>query len=82
MCQSVEPDGDRMYFKMDLDGDGSFEFNGASGADCRHSATYAVGTRSATICVTDVDCPSWPLCDGLPPLHPFQCRSYTVIARP
>jgi hypothetical protein len=82
MCPTADPDGDRLYFRMDLDGDGAFEYHGSTGYDCRHEATYAVGTRTATLCVTDVDCPSWPLCEGLPPLHPFQCRSYTVLATP
>jgi len=82
MCRTVDPDGDRLLFRMDLDGDGSAEFLGSSGADCRHAVSYAVGTRTATICVTDVDCPSWPLCNAYPPLHPYQCRSYTVNAVP
>jgi PKD repeat protein len=81
MCRSVD-DRDTLYYRMDLDGDGAFEFHGATGSDCRHEVTYAVGTHLATICVTDVDCSTWPLCDGLPPLHPFQCRTYTVVATP
>jgi hypothetical protein len=79
---TVDPDDDRLLFRMDLDGDGAFEFRGSSGADCRHPATYAVGTRTATLCVSDVDCPSWPLCEAYQPLHTFQCRSYTVTATP
>jgi hypothetical protein len=82
LCRSVDPDGDRLYFRMDLDGDGAYELFGASGADCRHATTYGVGVRTATVCVTDVDCPSWPLCDQAPRLHPFQCRSYSVAANP
>lgn len=82
LCRTVDPDGDSLHWRMDLDGDGSFEFQGASGADCRHEATYAAGTRTTTVCVTDKDCPSWPLCDDYQPLHPYQCRSYTVTATP
>jgi len=82
LCRSADPDGDRLYFRMDLDGDGAYELFGASGADCRHETTYAAGTRSVTLCVTDVDCPSSPLCEGAPRLHPFQCMSYTVTATP
>ena len=82
MCTTVDPDGDRLLFRMDLDGDGAFEFRGSSGVDCRHGATYAVGTRTATLCVADVNCPSWPLCEDYPPLHAFQCRSYSVTAVP
>jgi PKD repeat protein len=82
MCPTVDPDDDRLYFRMDLDGNGAFEYHGSTGHDCRQSSTYAAGTRTATLCVTDVDCPSWPLCEGLAPLHPFQCRSYTIVATP
>jgi PKD repeat protein len=82
LCRSTDPDGDRLYFRMDLDGDGSYEFSGATGADCRHEATYSAGTRTVTLCVTDVDCPSWPLCADRPRLHPFQCESYSVTATP
>ena len=82
MCRTVDPDGDKLLFRMDLNGDGAFEYIGSSGADCRHLATYAVGTRTVTICVTDVNCPSWPICWDDPPLHPYQCRSYTVNAVP
>ncbi len=82
MCRSVDPDGDHMLFHMDLDGNGSFEFMGSSGADCRRDIAYAAGTRTATICVADVDCPSWPLCNAYQPLHPYQCASYTITAVP
>lgn len=82
MCPTADPDRDSLLFRMDLDGDGSFEFFGSSGADCRHEATYPVGTRTVTLCVTDVDCPSWPICWDYAPLHPYQCRSYTVTAVP
>jgi hypothetical protein len=82
MCRTVDPDRDRLFFRMDLDGDGAFEYHGPTGYDCRHGATYAAGTRTATQCVTDIDCPTWPACEGLPPLHPFQCRRYTIVATP
>jgi hypothetical protein len=82
LCPSSDPDGDRLYFKMDLDGDGVFEYHGATGADCRHEATYAAGTYAPRICVTDVDCSTWPACEGLPQLHPFLCRTYAVVANP
>lgn len=82
MCRTTDPDGDRLLFRMDLDGDGRFEVFGSSGADCRHEMTYAVGMRTATLCVADVGCPSWPICWDYPPLHPYQCRSYSVTAMP
>jgi len=82
MCTTTDPDKDPLSFKMDLDGDGAFEHQGSTGADCRHDTTYAVGTRKATICVTDIACTTWPACAGAPLLHPYQCRSYTVVATP
>jgi hypothetical protein len=82
MCNSSDPDGDRLSFRMDLDGDGVYELVGVTGADCRHETTYAVGTRTATICMTDVDCPDWPSCERAPKFHPYQCMSYTVTATP
>lgn len=82
MCRSSDPDGDRLSFRMDLEGDGVYELVGVTGADCRHQTTYAVGARTATICVTDVDCPDWPSCERAPKFHPYQCMSYTVTATP
>ena len=82
MCNTADPDKDALYFKMDLDGDGVFEYHGPTGADCRHRHTYATGTYAPKVCVTDVDCSTWPACEGLPPLHSFQCRSYSVVANP
>ncbi len=82
LCQSTDPEGDRLFYKMDLDGDGVYEYLGSTGADCRHTRTYAAGTYVATICVTDVNCPAWPDCFNLPPNHPYQCKSYSVISNP
>jgi hypothetical protein len=84
MCRSFDPDGDALHFRMDLDGNGTWELFGATGADCSHQATYAVGTWTATVCVTDLDCDVWPNCDDRPSLrlHPYQCMSYSVIATP
>lgn len=82
LCRSQDPDGDGLFFRMDLDGDGAWEHFGTTGADCSHEATYAVGTYTATVCVTDGYCPAWPLCDDQPRWrhHPYQCRSYEVTA--
>ncbi len=82
LCRTVDPDGDRLFFRMDLDGDGGFELQGSSGADCRHQKVYGVGVVTATQCVTDVNCPSWPICHEFPQLHPYQCHSYTVNVTP
>ena len=83
MCRTVDPDDDRAATtRWTSTATAASSSTGSSGVDCRHGATYAVGTRTATLCVTDMDCPSWPLCDDYAPLHPFQCRSYTVTAVP
>ena len=84
LCQSQDPDGDGLFFRFDLDGNGAYEYVGTTGADCSHEATYPVGTRTATVCVTDGYCPAWPLCEDLPRnrFHPYQCMSYTVTATP
>ncbi len=73
MCASADPDGDRLRFTMDFEGDGHNEVDGTTGGACRRDSTpYGVGTRSPRICVTDIGA------DGQP-LHPFQCRSYLVV---
>lgn len=85
MCRSYDPEDDPLYFRMDLDGDGDFEYFGPTGADCRHEAVYAAGVRTVTLCVTDFDCPAdAPWCPDLPRyrIHPYQCQSYVVTATP
>jgi hypothetical protein len=82
MCQTTDPEHDPLRFEMDLDGNGTFEYQGSTGADCRHTVTYAAGTHAATMCVTDVDCNTWPACFGNATLHPLQCRSYVVVVSP
>lgn len=82
MCRTTDPEHDPLRFEMDLDGNGSFEYQGSTGADCRHTATYAAGSHTVTLCVTDVDCNTWPACFGNATLHPLQCRSYLVVVSP
>jgi hypothetical protein len=82
LCRTVDPDGDRLYFQMDLDGDGAFEYHGATGTDCRHDRTYSAGTVTPLVCVTDVACPFWPSCEGTGRLHSPLCRAYSVTALP
>jgi hypothetical protein len=82
MCRTTDPEHDPLRFEMDLDGNGSFENQGSTGADCRHSPTYAAGTHVVTLCVTDVDCNTWPACFGNATLHPLQCRGYAVVVSP
>jgi hypothetical protein len=73
VCLTYDPDGDALFFKMDLDGDGKREESGSTGASCRSEFTYAVGTWRAEVCVTDID----PDGKGL---HPFECRTFKVVA--
>jgi len=74
MCPTGDPDGDKLLFTMDFNGDGRNEVEGSSGGACRHdSDPYPAGTWSPRICVTDLG----P--DGKP-LHPFQCATYRVTA--
>jgi hypothetical protein len=73
LCRTFDPDGDPLRFRMDLDGDGKFEEEGGTGADCRHPHDYDVaGTYLPQVCATDLDPRS------LAPAHPFQCRTYVV----
>jgi PKD repeat protein len=75
MCQTSDPESDRLYFLMDFDGDRSFDSGGTTGAACRKEFTYAAGTWKPQICVHD----RGP--DGHP-LHDDQCQGYTVNATP
>jgi PKD repeat protein len=72
MCPSADPERDPMNFTMDFEGDGTTEVSGTTGGDCRRSRTYGFGTYRPRICVTDLN-------SGLAPMHPYQCKSYTVI---
>ena len=84
LCQSQDQDGDGLFYRFDLDGNGVYEFVGTTGADCSKETTYAVGTRTVSVCVTDGYCTAWPLCEDLPRFrfHPYQCTSYDVTATP
>jgi PKD repeat protein len=76
MCRSTDPDGDPLNFRMDLDGDGVFEVDGPTGADCRRSHDYdRFGIFVARVCVTD-------LLPSRSPAHPYQCRNYVVRLDP
>jgi len=74
MCLTADPEGDTLYFTMDLDGDGKLDVRGSTGASCRHDRTYStMGTWKASNCVTDLD-------PGGARLHDYQCVTYTVVA--
>ncbi|HUL77707.1 MAG TPA: PKD domain-containing protein [Vicinamibacteria bacterium] len=75
MCPSSDPEGDRLFFLMDFDGDGRVDFAGTTGAHCRTDHVYAAGTWEPTICLHDIDA------DGKP-LHADQCRTYEVVVSP
>lgn len=71
MCPTSDPDGDDLLFTIDFQGDGTDEVRGPTGADCRRTWDYPLGTYYPRLCVTD-------LTASLQPAHPFQCRGYTV----
>lgn len=77
MCQSSDPDGDDITFRMDLDGNGSYEVDGPTGADCRRSYTYRwtalpnPTSWNPKLCATD-------LLSSHSLAHPFQCKTFNV----
>jgi hypothetical protein len=75
MCRTEDPEGDAVYFTMDLNGDGKLDVRGSTGASCRRGWTYPAGTWFVELCVTDLG----PAGERL---HAFNCRSYTVLANP
>jgi hypothetical protein len=75
ICLTEDPEGDAVYFTMDLNGDGKLDVRGSTGASCRERWTYSSGTWFAELCVTDLG----PAGERL---HPFNCRNYTVVANP
>jgi len=75
VCNSSDPEGDPLYFRMDLNGDRFFESGGTTGPHCRRDRTYPAGTWRPRVCVHDQDASGQPL-------HDDQCRFYTVTATP
>jgi len=75
MCASSDPEGDRLFFLMDFDGDGRFDLAGTTGAHCRSDHVYAAGTWRPRNCLRDVDTAGEAL-------HDDQCHTYTVVASP
>jgi PKD repeat protein len=75
MCASSDPEGDELYFLMDFDGDGKFDFGGITGFHCRADRVYALGTWTPTICLYDRDANRKALHDDL-------CQKFTVVATP
>ncbi len=73
MCGSSDVDLDVLRWTMDFQGDGTNEVDGTTGGACRRDFTYAAGTYRPRICVTDLG-------PDREPLHPFQCKTYTVTA--
>ena len=77
MCTSSDPDGDPLNFRMDLDGDGVFEVDGPTGADCRRTGRYS---QTGPVSPTSYD-PTICAPDLLPSrsrAHPYSCRTYNV----
>ena len=75
MCASTDPEGDRLYYLMDFDGDGRFDLGGLTGAHCRADHVYGAGTTKARNCLYDIDAKG----DAL---HNDQCKTYTVVVTP
>jgi hypothetical protein len=75
MCASTDPEGDTLWFTMDLDGDGLLDSAGTTGAHCRRDFVYAAGTFRARNCLHDVDAHGEALHDSL-------CKYYTVVVAP
>jgi len=73
MCGSSDVDLDVLRWTMDFQGDGRNEVDGTTGGACRRDFTYAAGTYHPKICVTDLG-------PDREPVHPFQCKTFTVTA--
>jgi PKD repeat protein len=75
MCASTDPEGDRLFFLMDFDGDGKIDWAGTTGARCRADHVYAAGTWKARNCLHDMD-------GNGEALHDDQCKIYSVVVTP
>jgi len=75
MCLSTDPDGDKIYFTMDFNGDGRIDQGGTTGGNCRRDYVYSAGTWKAHNCLRDIDADNKAL-------HDDQCKTYTVVATP
>jgi hypothetical protein len=75
MCASTDPDGDRLYFFYDFDGDGRIDSGGTTGAHCRTDHVYPAGTWKARNCLHDMDANGEAL-------HDDQCKTYSVVVTP
>ena len=75
MCLSADPDGDKIYFTMDFNGDHDIDQGGTTGGNCRRDHVYTAGTWTAYNCVRDIDANGQAL-------HDDQCATYTVVATP
>jgi PKD repeat protein len=72
MCASSDPEGDELYFLMDFDGDGRFDWGGTTGAHCRGDHVYTTGTYTAENCLYDRDKSGKPLHDDI-------CKTYVIV---
>jgi hypothetical protein len=75
MCASSDPEGDRIFFFHDFDGNGTIDWGGLTGAHCRADHVYAAGTWKARNCLHDIDANNEAL-------HNDQCKTYTVVVTP
>jgi hypothetical protein len=75
MCLSEDPEGDKIYFTMDFDGDRNVDQGGTTGGNCRRDHVYPAGTWTAHTCLRDIDANGKAL-------HEYQCQEYSVVATP
>jgi hypothetical protein len=75
MCASSDPEGDRLYFFHDFDGDGRIDWAGTTGAHCRADHVYSAGTWKARNCLHDTDANGEAL-------HNDLCKVYSVVVTP
>jgi hypothetical protein len=75
MCLSSDPEGDKIYFTMDFDGDRDIDQGGTTGGNCRRDHVYGAGTWTAYNCLRDIDAKGKAL-------HEDQCQTYSVVVAP
>jgi hypothetical protein len=76
VCRSEDPDGDRLFYTIDADGDGRIDESGIHGGNCRATFTYTAALDefrkvTAEVCVVDLD-------GAGEPQRASTCRQYAV----
>jgi hypothetical protein len=76
VCRSSDPDGDKLLFTMDAEGDGTLDESGTGGGSCRRTFTYTAATDQVRklaprVCVVDLDAAGKPQ-------RSAECRTYAL----